>query len=82
MRVFTFIERAAPFRVVDIMVQPLRGFADLYRRRLKVRYGDVSIPVLPLPALIRMKQEAGRPQDQQDLQFLSAIRRLQQRKAR
>ena len=79
MKVFSFIERTPPFRVVDVMVRPLAHFDELHRRRFKVVYRGIPMPILPLPALIRMKRAAGRPEDRQDVQWLQMIRRLRRR---
>ncbi len=76
MKVFSFIERQAPFRVVDVMVRPLPRFEQLYSRRLQVRYGRVNVPVVPVEELIRMKSGTGRLRDQEDVEFLRAVRRL------
>ena len=67
MKVYSFHERSAKSRVVDVMVKPLADFNDAYRRRVIKRAWGVSIPVVPLDVLRRLKKAAGRPQDLLDL---------------
>jgi len=73
MKVFSFIEHQKPFRTVDVMVRPLRDFGRLYRQRVTVRHHGVAVPVIPLGALIKMKQGAGRVQDFEDVAYLRIV---------
>ena len=70
MKVFSFIERQPPFRVVDVMVKPLRNFTQLYRERAEVMYRGVRLPLIPIRGLIKMKTGTGRPRDQEDIEYL------------
>ena len=70
MKVFSFIERRPPFRVVDVMVKPLERFAQLYRRRVEVIHRGVRLPLIPLDRLIKMKTGTGRLRDQEDVEYL------------
>lgn len=74
MKVFSYIENRKPFRVLDIMVRPLPDFDQLYRKRTAVKYEGITVPLLPLAALIRMKRQAGRAEDLRDVAFLEFIR--------
>lgn len=73
MKVFSFVEKRKPFRMVDIMVRPPRDFDGLYRRRMMVRHQGVAVPVIPLGALITMKARAGRAQDLEDVAYLRFV---------
>ena len=73
MNVFSFMERKKPFRVVDIMVRPLQDFQQRYEQRKQVLYHGIQVPVIPIDALIRMKRQAGRPQDQEDVAYLETM---------
>lgn len=75
MKVFSYLERRPPFRVVDVMVKPFRDFTRLYRRRVTVRYGGARIPLVPITTLIRMKTGTGRLQDQEDVAYLRGAQR-------
>ena len=64
----TFLQiGVAPVRV-DIMTE-VSGLTpqEAWKRRVKTRYGKVSIHVLGLSELIKAKQASGRPQDKLDL---------------
>ncbi len=73
MKVYSFHERSAKSRVVDVMVKPLADFNDAYRRRVIKQAWGVSIPVVPLNILKQLKKAAGRPQDVFDLGALKQL---------
>ncbi len=66
--------------VYQIGVEPVRvdiltsvkglDFKAAFRRRVKTKYGAVSIPVLSIEDLIASKEAAGRPQDLLDAETL------------
>lgn len=76
MKVYSFLERRPPARVVDVMVQPLRNFDNAYGRRVTVKIHGVSVPLVPVDLLAQMKSEAGRPEDLLDLKALRALGRI------
>lgn len=77
MKVYSFIEPyGTPPRNVDIMVNPAKNFDALYRKRKVVALRGVSVPLMPVSELARMKRRAGRPQDLQDVQDLRLIGRI------
>ena len=73
MKVFAFEELKPPFRLVDVMVKPLRNFHQVYGRRVKVRDQGVTIPLMPIPQLIQTKMRTGRPKDKEDVEYLRFI---------
>ena len=73
MKVFAFEELKPPFRLVDIMVKPLPNFHEVYRRRVKVHDRGVTIPLMPIPELMRTKMRTGRLKDQEDIEYLRFI---------
>jgi hypothetical protein len=74
MKVFAFEELRPPFRLVDVMVKPLRNFHQVYRRRVEVRDQGVIVPLMPIPQLIRTKLGTGRSKDKEDIEYLEFIR--------
>ena len=76
MKVYSFIERSGRSRVVDVMVNPPTPFDAVYRRRVIVRPFGVTIPLVPVDVLIRLKQQAARPQDFHDIANLKQLRKL------
>lgn len=56
---------------IDIFVEEPFDFDEEYRRALiKPLYGEIEVRFVSLPALIRMKENAGRPQDRIDIDYL------------
>ena len=80
MKVYAFEESKRPFRLVDIMVKPLKNFHQVYRRRVEVRDRGVAIPLMPIPELIRTKTRTGRQKDQEDIEYLRFIQSVRMRK--
>ena len=77
MKVYSFIEPYGTLpRNVDVMVTPPTNFEALYRRRKTIALRGVSVPLIPVNELARMKRRAGRPQDLQDVQDLRLIGRI------
>ncbi len=71
MKVYSFIEPyGVPPRNIDVMVEPLKNFEAVYRRRKVATLRGVLVPLIPVNELARMKRKAGRPQDLQDVQDL------------
>ncbi len=79
MKVYSFFESQPPARVIDVMVKPLAQFDRVYGRRVTVRAKGVSIPLVPVDVLLRMKREAGRPEDLFDIAQLKALKRMRPR---
>lgn len=79
MNVFAFEELKPPFRLVDVMVRPLRNFHHVYRRRVEVRDQGVTIPLMPIPQLIQTKTGTGRLKDQEDIEYLRFIQSVRVR---
>ena len=73
MKVFAFEELKPPFRLVDIMVKPLRNFHQVYKQRVEVRDQGVTIPLMPIPQLIQTKTRTGRLKDKEDVEYLRFI---------
>ena len=77
MKVYSFIEPyGTPPRNVDVMVNPVKNFEALYRKRNVVTLRRVAVPLMPVNELARMKRRARRPQDLQDIQDLRLLGRI------
>ncbi|MBI3996181.1 MAG: hypothetical protein HY352_00835 [Candidatus Omnitrophica bacterium] len=71
MKVYSFIEPyGIPPRNIDVMVEPLKDFEAVYRRRKVAALRGIPVPLIPVKELAQMKRKAGRPQDLQDVQDL------------
>lgn len=73
MAVFSLFDPRNPFFLLDIFVETPFDFGEVYKKRKKIRFGDITIPVVPIDELIRMKEESGRPQDRADVFYLRKI---------
>ena len=77
MKVYSFIEPyGRPPRNIDVMVEPLKDFDAVYRRRKTAVLRGVPVPLIPVNELARMKRKAGRLQDLQDVQDLRLVGRI------
>ena len=81
MIVFSFQNRRAPFRLIDMFVDEPLKFSDVKLASMRVRYGGIKVPVMAIEHLIQLKAEAGRAKDIEDIIQLRAIReRLNEKK--
>ena len=71
MKVYSFMEPdGTPPRNVDVMVEPLKNFEAVYRKRTTATLRGVPVPLVPVSVLAAMKRKAGRLKDLQDVQDL------------
>lgn len=61
---------------LDIMASVPIGFDELWAEGVDVRLERTTVRVAAIDHLIRMKRDAGRPQDLTDVEALEAIERL------
>ena len=73
MRVFSLWDPSTPLREVDIFVETPIPFADLWSRSEVVNLHSTWVRIASIPDLIYMKGLAGRPEDLQDIEALTAI---------
>lgn len=74
MLVFPLWDPANPLRSVDVFIHEPVDFGDLLRDAVRKDLDGVSVPVASIEHLIRMKQEAGRERDREDIAKLRTIR--------
>lgn len=75
MRVFSFWHAENPMTVVDLFVEHPIPFEALWARSVEVDLGEVRTRIASIEDLIRLKEQAGRPQDLSDIERLRAIQR-------
>jgi len=51
------------------------GFEDVWRNKVKAKFGNTFVNFASLGDLIKMKRAAGRPKDLDDLRYLRRLRR-------
>ena len=76
MQVFSFFKPDDALLSVDVFADHPIDFESLYARSETCAVGDVSVRVVSIADLIRLKQLADRPQDREDVAKLEEIRRL------
>lgn len=75
MIVFSFVDRKPPFEMIDMFVGEPIKFQDVYQDRKIVKVQRVSIPLISMDHLIRLKKKASRPKDLDDIIQLKHIKR-------
>lgn len=73
MTVFNLYHPDDPLRSVDLFVASPVPFEELWSRAVTLRLQGDDVKVASIPDLIRMKREAGRPIDLEDVRSLEAI---------
>ena len=73
MTVLNFWSDGHPDTPVDVFVTEPFDFDEEYARALVKPLGSVQVRFVPIPALIRMKEIAGRPQDKIDVEYLRKL---------
>jgi hypothetical protein len=74
MKVFSFWDSTNARPTVDVMLDPVVSFSDLYESATVMTVGGTPVRVASIPHLIALKQAAGRPQDHADIERLRALR--------
>lgn len=74
MTVFSLFSPLHPATEIDLFVQEPFDFAAAYERAPRLQLGGVAVPVVPLDELLKMKREAGRVRDLQDVAALEQLR--------
>ncbi|MDR4495141.1 MAG: DUF6036 family nucleotidyltransferase [Nitrospirales bacterium] len=78
MKVFSMIDPQNPLRIVDLFVEDIIPFEELWSRSKIIQVDTLAIRVASLPDLIQLKRIAGRPQDLNDIDRLKQIQKLQE----
>ncbi len=73
MKAFSFWDSTNTRPTVDILLDPIVSFSDLYASASVVTMGGTAVRVASIQHLIALKQAAGRPQDVADIERLSAM---------
>lgn len=78
MQVLSMVDPQNPLRIVDLFVENVIPFEDLWKRSQVIRIDGTSIRVASLGDLIHLKRLAGRPQDIIDIEQLEKIHQLRE----
>lgn len=75
LRVFSMFDPAEPLREVDLFVEELVPFDELWARSLRLPLDTTTVRVVGRRDLIEMKRRAGRPRDIEDVAALEELDR-------
>jgi hypothetical protein len=78
MRVFSFHNPVNPMLSIDLFVEHPIPFDDLRSRAVRLDIDGVAVYICSIDDLIVLKQQAGRPQDLQDIERLQRIKAKRQ----
>ncbi len=77
MIVFSFVYRHPPFQLIDMFVnEPIR-FSELYKLKKDIHVKGIKIPLINIDHLIKLKKQAGRGKDLDDIEQLNEIKRIE-----
>jgi hypothetical protein len=73
MKVFSLLHSQQPYLVIDFFAEIPFNFEEVYGKRVRLKAGRITIPLVPLEVLIRMKEKSERLQDRADASHLRKI---------
>ena len=76
MKVFSFYNPENDLEVIDIMIQDCIDFDAAYKKVEKVSDGKLSVSMVSIDDLIRLKEIANRPNDRADIEVLKKLKEL------
>ncbi len=79
MIVFSFVNTQPPFQLIDMFVDEPIKFEEIYKQKKIVRVNNLSIPLIGIDHLLRLKKKASRGKDLDDIVQLNEIKRIQQK---
>jgi hypothetical protein len=73
MEVFSFVDPAQPMTLIDVIIEEKIPFREVMLEIVQMTAKGITIPVISLRHLKRLKQDAGRPQDLADIEAIEAL---------
>ena len=74
MIVFSFCHQNPPFHLIDMFIGEPIPFKQVYKHRVNAKVEGMTIPLISIDHLRKLKQMAGRPQDLIDIVQLDHIK--------
>jgi hypothetical protein len=74
MKAFSFYQRTDPFKVIDLLLVHSLDFESSYKNRTQRKVDSITIDIISMDDLIRMKEEVGREQDRSDVLMLKKVK--------
>ena len=75
MKVFSFFHLEKAVNLVDVFVEEPLDYTTIRSKAVEIMSGNVSIPIVSIDDLIKLKRISGRPQDIADITALEEIRK-------
>ena len=73
---FTFFHPKIQYQELDLLLESTVSFDSAYQAKTIITVESIRIPVISIQHLIEMKHQAGREQDEADIQVLERIKQL------
>ncbi len=80
MEVFSFVDPAQPMTLIDVFIEEKLPFGEIMRDLVQITAKGITIPVVSLSHLKRLKKAAGRPQDLADIETIEALEKFEEEK--
>ena len=77
MKVFSFFHSSLPFQEIDLMFDVPVSYDEAAKGKVLKHAGDLDIPIVSMPDLIRLKKVVGRKHDVSDIRMLKEIMKLE-----
>lgn len=81
MEVFSFVDPAQPMTLIDVFIEEKIPFREVMEGIVPVIAKGITIPVVSLTHLKRLKKAAGRPQDLADIEAIEALEKSEEDKS-
>lgn len=75
MKVFSFFHPGKAVNLVDVFFEEPLDYTAIRSKAVEIMSGNVSIPIVSIDDLIKLKRISGRPQDIADITALEEIRK-------
>lgn len=73
MQVFSFYHPKKGIMLIDVFIHEPISYDSIKSHSVKMKIGNLGIPVASVEDLIRLKEIAGRPQDMEDIKALKRL---------
>jgi hypothetical protein len=73
MEVFSFVDPAQPMTLIDVFIEEKIPFQEVLQEIVRMTAKGITISIVSLRHLKRLKQAAGRPQDLADIEAIKVL---------
>ncbi len=80
MEVFSFVDPGQPMTLIDVFIEEKIPFGEIMNELVRVTAKGISIPVVSLAHLKRLKKAANRPQDIADIEAIESLEQAEETK--